>query len=404
MTELLAPGRSRRGSRRTGEPAASPYPFAAAGIGAALWAAVIGLTAAVVVVLLAWAADSRSGAGFGEALRTAAALWLYAGHTGMAVHGGNLGLVPLGLLAVPAFLLTRAGRGLARARPREVGGSVRSAGRAVAVVAVPYALLSGLASLLAGTNRVTPSTSQAMVGAGLLAAVFAGYGVLAGAGTLASVADRLPAACRPVGRGAAASVAALLVAGALITVVSVGLHAGRYAELAASPHAGAVGQVVLVLLGLALLPNAAIFGAAFLAGPGFAVGAGTIVTPYGAHLGSVPALPLLAALPTGATLPWPVALAVLVPVACGVLAGVLVARGLPSAGIRAAAGWSAAAGAVAGIAVGMLAVAAGGSLGPGAMAVVGPEPWLTGVAVAVEVGAAAAAAAAAWRWWADRAG
>jgi hypothetical protein len=398
VSDLLVRPRAGRGGRARDRPAASPYPLAAAGAGAALWAAILGITGAVVVVLVAWAADSASGAGFGDALRTALAAWLYAHHTGIAVPGGNLGLVPLGLLAIPAIVLVRAGRGLARTRPRETGGSVGTAGRAVVVLAVPYALLAGLAGLLAGTTRVQPSTSQAMLGAGLLAAVFGGYGVLAETGVLGRYASRLPDVARPVLRGASAAMAALLAAGALVAIVALAAHAGRYADLVASLHAGTVGWILLLLLTVALLPNAAIFGAAFLAGPGFAVGAGTAVTPYGVHLGAVPALPILAALPAGPDLPWPVPLAVVLPIAAGVLAGIVVERGTPGGRVLRAASWAAAAGGAAGVGMAVLAGVAGGPIGGGALAAVGPSAWLTGCAVAVEVGVAAAATASLRRW------
>ena len=58
---------------------------------------------------------------------------------------------------------------------------------------------------------------------------------------------------------------------------------------------------------------------AFVAGPGFAVGAGTAVSPAGTQLGVIPGVPVLGALPESST-PWLLLLALL-PVALGALAG-----------------------------------------------------------------------------------
>jgi hypothetical protein len=144
-------------------------------------------------------------------------------------------------------------------------------------------------------------------------------------------------------------------------------------------------------------------------GPGFAVGAKTSVSLLGSHLGAVPALPLLAALPDDgepAPLAW---LAFSGPLAAGIFAGWLLARALPFSAASgsspwwvryrvAAIGWGLAAGALAGLTLGVLASLSGGPLGPGRMATVGPSPWRVGVAAAVEVGLLAAATLCLLAW------
>jgi hypothetical protein len=76
---------------------------------------------------------------------------------------------------------------------------------------------------------------------------------------------------------------------------------------------------VITLAQLAYLPTLAIWGMAFVAGPGFAVGTDTAVSPAGTQLGPVPGIPALGALPESTT-PWLLLLALL-PVALGALAG-----------------------------------------------------------------------------------
>ncbi|WP_394622957.1 cell division protein PerM, partial [Escherichia coli] len=57
------------------------------------------------------------------------------------------------------------------------------------------------------------------------------------------------------------------------------------------------GGFCLILLQLAWLPTMALWGTAWTMSPGFAFGTGTFVSPLGSHLGIVPALPVLGALP-----------------------------------------------------------------------------------------------------------
>jgi hypothetical protein len=59
----------------------------------------------------------------------------------------------------------------------------------------------------------------------------------------------------------------------------------------------------LTMLSIGYLPNAAIAGLSWLAGPGFSIGA-LSVSPVTMVAGPVPAVPLLAALPQGPVQPW----------------------------------------------------------------------------------------------------
>jgi Family of unknown function (DUF6350) len=74
------------------------------------------------------------------------------------------------------------------------------------------------------------------------------------------------------------------------------------------------------VLSIAYLPNAAIAGLSWLAGPGFSLGA-LSVSPFAVHAAPVPAVPLLAALPPGPPQSWEVAV-----VAVPLLAGAAVGR------------------------------------------------------------------------------
>jgi Family of unknown function (DUF6350) len=354
-----------------------------AGGAAALWAAGAGLIACAVPVLLVWVADARSAAGAGAALRAAGQLWLACQGAPLALPGGHLGLLPMGLVALPLALLARAGGSAARSSAGDVSASLRL----VAAVAGVYALVAAVVAGLSGSGALRPSPVAALVHASLVGAVGAGLGVLRQAGTGRAVAGLLPARLRRTAPPAAAALAVLLGGGALLAGGSLVVHGGLATELARAGQPGVVGGVALLLLGLTLVPNAAVWGASWLAGPGFAVGVGTAVGPFGVTLGPVPALPLLAALPADRVPAWVGALALLVPLAAGGLAGLLAhRRGLGRVDVLLT-------GPLAGLAAGVLAAWSGGPVGDGRLSAVGPSPWRLAVALTVEVAVGALVAA-----------
>lgn len=396
MTDTIPRPAPRRVTSSAGDPAGgttSPRRPGArpgllrAGLPAAAWAAAAGFVAVAVHVLVLWAADSRSAAGAGEALRLVAQVWLLAHGAALHVRGGEIGLVPLGLLAMPLLLLQRAARHAAGVHEVHTLGD---AARLAAGVAGPYALTVALVADLSGSADVRAAPLQALVGASLLGLVGAFAGVVRGAGLATDLWGRLPLLVRRVLPLGAAALLTLIGAGALLVAGSLVVHLARVRELATATSPGLFGGAGLLLLGALLAPSAAVWGASYLAGPGFAVGVGTGVGPFGVSVGAVPALPVLGALPTG---PLPLGVGVLVllvPLAAGLLVGRLAERrggGLVDGLL---------AGPAAGAALAVLAVVSAGPLGDGRLSVVGPSGWRVGLAVAVEVSAGATA------WWAAR--
>lgn len=366
----------------TKEPAPSPL---ALGASAALWAAVVGLLIVVLPVLLVWATDSRSGTGWGEALRAAGRFWLVAHGASLDVPGGRYALTPLGLLLLPLWLVARftaaAARDLPAALPR-VG----------LTVAGTYGVLAMLVAIASSGPDVHVSPVQSLLGGLLVGAAGAAWGVLRPGRALW---DRLTRRARRLVTAGAAAVGLLLGAGALLVGGSLAFHGSRAVDLGGASDPGALGGVALLLTGIALVPNAVVWGVAWLTGPGFAVGVGTAVGPFGHELGPVPALPLLAALPTGGVPEWVAVLVLAVPLLAGAVAGRLVAGELGED----CASWSrtcaeaAAVGPVAGVVVGLLAWLSGGAVGGERLVEVGPAPLAVAAATttAVAVGAVAGA-------------
>ncbi|MGA1837525.1 DUF6350 family protein [Herbiconiux sp. 11R-BC] len=172
---------------------------------------------------------------------------------------------------------------------------------------------------------------------------------------------------------AAAVVGISAVAMALILVFNFSSIVSLYESL----QSGLMGGIALTLAQLALLPNLIVWTASWFVGPGFALGAGSAVSPLGTQLGLVPSLPVLGALPHGtAALGF---LGLLVPVAVGYFTAAALRPGyLASVEGRAGRGLrlgltAVGAGAVGASILALLALWSGGAAGPGRLAEVGPD-------------------------------
>ena len=386
MADLLTRPPGPRAPRRP--PAGPPVrPLTLSGVVAALQAAGLGALAVMVLVLVGWATAADSSASATAAVTGALQSWLVAHHTRLVVPGGSFGLVPLGLTVLPVLLLhtatARAGRA-AGVRGRRGVVALTSA------VTATYAVVVTVVALLARTEQVRPLPMSAFLGAALVALAASGSGAVRATGRATVLWHRLPAGARVVLPPAAAAGAVLLGGGALLAGGSLAVHHSRAADLTAALGAGAGGGLLLLLGCLLYLPTAVVWGLAFCVGPGFAVGEGTSVGVAGADLGAVPALPLLAGLPAGTGSPawW---LALLVPAAAGVLAGLVADRRAVHGSWRQLAETSAGTGLVVGLGVALLAWLASGPAGPGRMAQTGPSWWLVGLVAALEVAVVTAA-------------
>lgn len=391
---------------RRARTASSPRPSA---LLVAVWAAVssalAGLAVTSALLLVAWGSDSRSTASAGAVLRLAVQTWLLSHHGTLRLASGHVGLLPLGLVALPAVLLLRSGTSLGRVvRVTDLAGT----GRAVAMLAGAYALLVTGVTGLVGGGQVSVAPLGTLFGAVTIATLAGGAGVLRGAGLGWAAFRALPAHARLVLRAAGTAVGTLLAVGAVLAGVALIADLGRAGHLAHALAPALFGGLELLLLGLLYTPNAAVWAAAYATGPGFAFGMGTSVSAFGVRLGPVPAFPLLAGLPEGddaSRLTWPFLGA---PLVAGVVAGVFVARRLdtgdygPPHRPGAAGLWAAASGVVGGLLFAAIAAVSGGPLGPGRLSAVGPSPWQVGLASAVEFAVAGGITAAALSRYAAR--
>jgi uncharacterized protein DUF6350 len=346
----------------------------------ALFIAVAGWLCATAVTLAVWATAAPAHSPIAMPLHVAGQLWLAAHHVILHTPDGPFGLSPLGFSILPVGALVLAGRHAAQRY--DVG--VWSLGSAL----VCYPLAALVIGWSASSDSLHASTGAA-VGYPCLIAV-CGYGAgLLGAHVIRL--DRWAAAAVRAGTGALA----VLVAGAaLLTAVAIVLRFPSITSVGAQMGQGVAGSTGLFLIDLALSPNLVVWALGFVTGPGFAVGDGSSVRLTGIAHGPLPGLPLLQVVPSGGALPSWMWLVLAVPLGAGVVALLLVWRGVDSTAERAAALGAAApaVGAVAGAA----AILSGGPVAAGAMSDVGPVPWQVGLAVLVELAVIAFAGFGLW--------
>lgn len=358
---------------------------------AAVTAAGLGLILVETLTLLAWASDGRSQVSATSAARAGLVGWLLGHKVPVEIGAGHIAIAPLGLTLVLVVLIARAGASLARSASAATPAAAMSAG---AAVAVPYAVLAGLASGLARLGDVTVPGARAVVTVALLAGAAGAAGGLHGYG-LRPALLRLPATAAHAAEATVAGLLVLLGGGLVGLAASLSWHAGRAVDLIHVVDASFLGGLLLVVLCVLLLPNAAVWVVAYALGTGFALGVSTNVAPSGVQIGSVPALPLLAALPGAGPAPRVSLLLLGVPVLAGVVLGWTIVRRTRSAAPGRAALLAGGCGVAAGVAVGLCSWLAGGAVGPGRLAEAGPDPLLTGLAAAEWLGLVGAVTAAA---------
>lgn len=403
-------GRPSQRTRSSGaaEPdaAVAPRPVYATGGVAAATAAALGLAVIVTLTIIGWVAAPHDT--FGEdiidILQGAVLAWLVGHHVSFSVPDGQIALLPLGLVLLPGLLLYRSGRWLARSCdiPR-----LRYVYRAALAIAGPYAAIAGTLALLARTEAVEPSMPRALVMGFVIAFLAGGLGVLRQLMRDKEVPARdllrlMPARSRSLLVGMLASTGTLLLGGLLLFLVALAMSLPEVVETTRVLGPGLVGGALLIVVQLAYLPNAVVFAVCYALGPGFAVGAGTVVAPTGVSVGALPMLPMLAALPSNGAAPVASLLALAVPFVAGAVGGALTQRSAPDVVSEAAPLWGFVCGVTTGLLCAALAATAGGPLGGERLSEVGPSAWQVGLVAALEVGVAAAVVAWLANWWYTR--
>ncbi len=357
----------------------------------------LGLAGLGLALVVVQALDPSGGLSVGGSVRVGGQLWLLANGGGLRLSSGPLVLAPLLLTVAVAVGLTRAGRGVARVT--EPAGPA-DAGVVVAAGAGVHVLLTVLLALAVDVPGAHPDVLRCAAGAAVLALLALGWGVLRESGLLDATTGRLPGPAPALLPAVGAGLLTAAGLGCAVVAVALAADTAGYAAVAGSLGGSGAGVLGLLGLGALLLPNAAAAALGVAAGPGFAIGTGTVVSVHGVSLGPVPALPLLAALPDTQAVPLLAFASQAVPALAGLVTGTALGRrmGADDGGSVSAGLWGVLAGVLLGVASGLAVAVAGGSLGDGALADVGAPPVATALAVAAQAGMAAAVAAAVTRW------
>lgn len=378
----------------------------------AVIAVAIGLGIALVPLTILWATQNGLSTDWTVFWRAASDIWLL-GHgvdltitlpaafvASLALPGADaaftLSIALLGFSVLTVVLGIGAGRRAAH--------SAHPVQAAVIVVAV-FWVLAALIAVSAGHPLAVPAPTQALILPGLIYAssvvigiassrrpVLGAFGRTVHRGVADWVRQLPPLVPQTVAaglRGGAIAAAVVVAAGGLLLTISLLTSYATVIGLYESLQAGALGGIALTVMQLALLPNAVIWAASWVVGPGFAVGIGTSVSPGATVLGPVPGLPLLAALPDGqASFGF---LVLLVPILAGFAVGVMLRQRMPQQqpGWKILLAHGLATGLSAGVILGLLAWFSAGAGGPGRLQELGPNPLLVAVFAALEVSVAA---------------
>ena len=234
------------------------------------------------ISLFAWATAGSSSGETSDPIRAALWIWLAAHlvpfHLALApaVTGGSLTYLPLAATIFP-FLAIRSGFN----RSARFLGNVRAA-RSFTIIW--YVLFATAAAALSQSSTIKPILYLAPVYAGLLALT-------------ATLETSLPLIAKS--KFIFQCFGLLLGAALILDALSMGVHFRVMHDLAIVIQPGWIGGILFLAIQLLYLPNIAIATLSYLFGVGFSIGATTQITPFHFHLTSLPAIPLLSALPTG---------------------------------------------------------------------------------------------------------
>jgi hypothetical protein len=395
MTDLLRP--VRRPAVPSSDDGGRRRPLAAE-------AALAGVGSPAVVILLLWAlglvgwfaADGGSHGSTRSVLRVASDGWLLAHGAHLTLDGAVVTASPLGLTVACAYVTFRFGSWAGATAPAD---DLRTAGLGAVVLAGVYAVVALLVSLMAAVPTAEPGLGLSFLGGAAMGGAAGGMGLVRGAGLGSALRRRLPVPVLSAGMTALGVVVAMVGTGAVLTATALAFRISAATEVADQLDLDAAGWAFSLVLLAAILPNVSLLASSYLAGPGFALGAGTVVAPTEVATGPVPSLPVLAALPSpGWTPEWLVVL-LAVPVLAGATAAYLSGRVLPTGSYQTGVARGLGGGLLGALALSLLVVHAGGGIGPGRMAEIGADLWplLASTLVSIGIGGGAGGLGATWR-------
>lgn len=238
--------------------------------------------------LIAWATAGSTNGNTSDPIRAAIWLWLGAHHLAFnltisqGAAAGWLTYLPLGALIFPVLAIRS---GFKRSIER-LDNEYQSIALARTLFISLYVLITAAIAFFVTTDSVkpvwylTPLVTFPIVTLSVLSA------------------ERRKISSQPI-FFATRIVAAFLGLAFLVLGLSLLVNISTVKDLTQILQPGLLGGLLLLILNILYLPNAAVAAIGYFAGVGFGVGSDTIISPLSYRVPEIPALPILGALPTG---------------------------------------------------------------------------------------------------------
>lgn len=366
------------------------------------------LLVCLAVAVVGWFLTDAGGAGSPSgALRVGAHGWLLAHGSSVAVEGIRITAIPLGLTFLCGWVAWRVGHRVGES----ISGHGPDADRiadgardwtvplAAALFATGYAVVAVVTCAVAATAASSPSSARVVLWSILIGGFVGGAAIAFGSGRAAIWLPVVPAGVRDAALVAGRILRLWALVSLVALLVAFVLDFSTAANVVSQLHADAGAVLLMIVVTLGVAPNAMLFSSSYLLGPGFTVGTGTTVSTSAVVLGPLPMFPLLAALPDQGAQPWWTEWLMVTPVLLAAYVAGRVQRDRPvlawdQAAIRGCAG-----GIVAGVGLAALTLLAGGAVGPGRLAHVGPYTFEVLLHAITSFGIGGVLGALAVCWW-----
>jgi hypothetical protein len=242
------------------------------------------------VALLAWATTGSSNGNTSDPIRVAMWIWLGAHHVPFklllppAGVPGYFSYLPVGALIFPIMA--------ARSGFSRVKNHIDVGERSLALSRILFTIFYALSATLIAWGSRTESVAPVIYWVPLT--TLPGIWFITGTVRSKSRDQRLSSV-----RISSRFIALGLGLSSLVLGVALFYHLKIIENLTFVLQPGWFGGILFLLINVLYLPNAMVATLSYLAGPGYAVGAHTLISPLTHTISEIPALPILGSLPTG---------------------------------------------------------------------------------------------------------
>jgi hypothetical protein len=308
LSEPAGPARSARPPRQVARAAVKPSRTAGAGVPwlrtgisvsvNALLAALMAVLPLAALVALA-VALAHGPVTTAVVTRFSLAGWLLSLGVPLKTGFGSVSLAPLALGWFACWRIMRAGVHTTRALGAQGSRDPRRALLVGTLFGLAYAVLTGLAGWFVDSDAIEIAPRRAALHGFIAGFVFATLGAVRATDAIRVLARGVPKVLRDATRTGSVAALLMIAAGGAATGLAVALRAGD-ASSSLTAYPGVAGHAGATLVSLALAPNMAVWGAAYLLGPGITFGPDTLIRASGVAIGKLPVLPAFVAMPDDA--------------------------------------------------------------------------------------------------------